>query len=63
MHTKVKMKEVWQGNPFTGPEGSRRLRLPDFKTFSTRRWQGCQPYALATFSPQEIFMILIAVRG
>jgi hypothetical protein len=22
----------------TGPEGSRRLRLPDFKTISTRRW-------------------------
>jgi hypothetical protein len=22
-------------NPITGPEGSRRLRLPDFKTVST----------------------------
>jgi len=21
-----------------GPEGSRRLRLPDFKTISTQRW-------------------------
>jgi hypothetical protein len=27
----------------TGPEGSRRLRLPDFKTIGTWRWQGCQP--------------------
>ena len=23
---------------WTGPEGSRRLRLPDFKTISTCRW-------------------------
>jgi hypothetical protein len=27
----------------TGPEGSRRLRLSDFKTIGTWRWQGCQP--------------------
>jgi hypothetical protein len=26
-------EQVW-----TGPEGSRRLRLPDFKTVGTRRW-------------------------
>ena len=48
---------------WTGPEGSRRLRLPDFKTISTWRWQGCQPYALAAFTPQEIFLVLISVRG
>jgi len=24
--------------PWTGPEGSRRMRLPDFKTISTWRW-------------------------
>ena len=23
---------------WTGPEGSRKLRLPDFKTFGTKRW-------------------------
>jgi hypothetical protein len=23
---------------WTGPEGSRRLRLPDFKTMGTSRW-------------------------
>jgi len=23
---------------WTGPEGSRRLRFPDFKTIGTRRW-------------------------
>jgi hypothetical protein len=37
----------------TGPEGSRRLRLPDFKTIGTWRWQGCQPYAPATFTPRK----------
>jgi hypothetical protein len=38
----------------TGPEGSRRLRLPDFKTVGTWRWQGCQAYAPAAFMPQEL---------
>jgi len=53
-------------NPITGlegPEGSRRLRIPDFKTIGTRRWLGCQPYALAAFTPQETFLVLISVRG
>ena len=47
----------------TGPEGSRRLRFPNFKTIGTWRWQGCQPYAPAAFYPQEIFPVLISVRG
>jgi len=25
-------------SPFTGPEGSRRFRLPDFETIGTWRW-------------------------
>jgi hypothetical protein len=37
----------------TGPEGSRRFRLPDYKTIGTWRWQGCQPYAPATFTPRK----------
>ena len=48
---------------WTGPEGSRSLRLPDFKTINTRRWKGCQPYSSAAFTPQEIFLLLISVRG
>jgi len=24
--------------PWPGPEGSRRLRIPDFKTIGTRNW-------------------------
>jgi len=38
---------------WTDPEGSRRLRLPDFKTIGTRRWYGCQPYAPAAFTPRK----------
>jgi hypothetical protein len=37
----------------TGPEGSKRLRLPDFKTVGTWSWQGCQPYAPAAFTPRK----------
>jgi hypothetical protein len=37
----------------TGPEGSRSFRLPDLKTVGTWRWQGCQPYAPATFTPRK----------
>jgi hypothetical protein len=36
---------------WAGPKGSRRLRLPDFKTIGTWRWQGCHPYAPAAFTP------------
>jgi hypothetical protein len=44
---------------WTGPEGSWRLRLPDFMTIGTWRWQGCQP----CLYPQETFLVLISVRG
>jgi hypothetical protein len=36
-----------------GPDGSMSLRLPDFKTTGTWRWQGCQPYALAALTPRK----------
>ena len=47
---------------WTGPEGSRRLKLPDFKTIGTWRDWGCQPYAPAAFTPQEVFLVFISVR-
>jgi hypothetical protein len=47
----------------TGPEGSRSLRLSDFKTIGTRRRNGCQPYAPVSLYPQEIFLVVISVRG
>ena len=39
----VARKEIGKGKgvplqAWTGPEGSRRLRLADFKTLGTRRW-------------------------
>jgi hypothetical protein len=48
---------------WTGPEGFRRLRLPHFKTIGTRSWEGCQPYAPAAFTPQDISLVLISVTG
>jgi len=38
----------------TGPEGSRRMRLPDFMTVGTWRCSVCQPYAPAAFTPGNI---------
>jgi hypothetical protein len=37
----------------TGPEGFGRLRPTDFKTIGTLRWQGCQSYAPANFTPRK----------
>ena len=53
---------------WTVPEGSKRLRLPQFldnrhmkmlSVLCPRR----QPYAPATFNPQEIFLVIISIRG
>ena len=40
--------QVW-----TGPEGSRKVKLPDFKTVGTWRWQCCQPSAPAVSTPRK----------
>jgi hypothetical protein len=48
---------------WAGPEGSRRLKLPDFKTIGTRRWQVCQHYAPVAITLQKIFLVFISVRG
>jgi len=48
---------------WTGPEGSSWLRLTDFKTVGTWKWQGCQPSAPVAFTLQEIFLVHISVRG
>jgi hypothetical protein len=42
-----------------GPEFSRRLRLPAFKTVDT----GGKPYAPAAITPKEIFRVLISLRS
>jgi hypothetical protein len=48
LKSKAILLQAW-----TGPEGSRRLRLPDFKTICTWRWYVCQPYAPAAFTPRK----------
>jgi hypothetical protein len=56
------LKDNGKVNPLQdrrGPEGSRRLRLWDFKTISTWMWWGCQLYTLAALTPK----VLHSVRG
>jgi hypothetical protein len=48
---------------FTGPQGFRRLRLPDFKTIGTWRWQGCQPYAPAAFTRRKHYWYNTTLRS
>jgi len=49
--------------PWTGPEGSRRrVRLPDFKT-THEGGKVVSPTYWPPFTPQEIFLVLISVRG
>ena len=50
-HSKGKRKAI-PLQAWTGSEGCRRLKLPDFKTIGTLRWYGCQPYSPAAFTPQ-----------
>ena len=40
------------------------LRVPDFKTLSTWRWQGCQPYAPAacTLVPQVVQLLDVSLQ-
>ena len=47
---------------WTGPDGSRWLRLQDFKTVATWSWQGCQSNVPAAFTSQKIFLVLISVH-
>jgi hypothetical protein len=50
--------EAW-----TGPEGSRRLRLPEFPDNRHMKVVRLSAYAPAAFTLQEISLTLISVRG
>jgi hypothetical protein len=50
-HVKVKQSHYWPGRAQRVP-GGRHMKVV-----------GCQPYAPAAFNPQEIFLVLISVRG
>jgi hypothetical protein len=45
-----------------GPKGSTRLRLPDFKKIAHEGGKVVSPTHRAPL-PQEIFLVLISVRG
>jgi len=47
----------------TGPEGSRRLRLPDCKTVAYECGKVAYPAHLQPLRPQEIFPVFISVRS
>ena len=47
----------------TSSLGARRLKVPNFLTISTWRWQGCQPHTPAAFTPLKIIQVLISLRG
>jgi hypothetical protein len=69
-HYLFSYKPPWHGEgkaipvqTWKGPEGSRKLRLPDSKTVGIRKWKICQSYALAVLANQEIFLVLILFRA
>jgi len=55
------LKKIRYINPITGPrcpEGSRKLRLPDYVTMAQNGVK-----VVSRFYPQEILLVLISVRG
>jgi hypothetical protein len=57
---------VQVNQPFIGlgrPYGFQEVKLPKFQdNWHIKRLRSCQPYELAAFTAQEIFLVLISVR-
>jgi hypothetical protein len=50
----IKVKEKVKARPvqaWRGPDGSWNLRLSDFKTSGSHKWQDCYPYTPTAFTP------------
>ena len=47
------LKAAVQLQAWIGPEGSRKLRFPDFMTMAQDGGEVVQPYALAAFTPRK----------
>ena len=53
-------------SPVTGlewPRGFQEVKVPRLRDSGPGWWYGCQPYAPAAFTPQEILLVLISVRS
>jgi hypothetical protein len=50
-------------NPWTDPEGSRRLRLPHFMTIRHMKVVRLSALHIGRLYPQEIFLVFVLVRG
>jgi hypothetical protein len=49
--------------PRVDPRAAGSWSFHDFQTFGTWKWQGCQPYAPAAFTPKGRSPVLISITG
>jgi hypothetical protein len=55
-----KVGKAVQLQAWTGPDGFRKLKFPDFVTTAQ---DGCMLYVVCRFYPKEILLVLISIRG